>query len=96
MASLSIQAQPVAHLKHKLTQDFMLECRQQQDLQFPEEKELSFYKRLVAIGVSDSKWQWDFVFSDGSKAVGQANPNLKDMKIRPADASIKIIRLLYC
>jgi hypothetical protein len=38
---------------------------------------MSYYKRLAAVKNYDSKWQWDFVFSDGSSAVGNQSQNLK-------------------
>jgi len=86
----------VAHLKTKTTQLLWLDRSQPADFIYPQDSEMSYYKRLSAVKNYDSKWLWDFVFSDGSSAVGNQSQNLKMYKIRPENAQIKTIRLLYC
>ncbi len=67
IATLQIQAQPVAVLKFRCTQDLYLEKKKEQDWQIPEQRELSFYHHIIGFANYDSKWQWDFIYNDGSR-----------------------------
>lgn len=98
MAALSIQSQPVALLKTRLTQDLLPEKKQDQDFHSPVDKELSYYKQISGFSNYESKWQWDFVYSDGTRTSPMTPSSIKTYKeymIEPADSKIKLVRVLY-
>ena len=96
MASLTLQQQPQAILKTRLSKDFIPEQKQAQDYVVPREPELSFYKTVVGVCNYESNWQWEFLFSDGSRTGNLGNKNFTEYRVQPRDAVIRTVRLLYC
>jgi hypothetical protein len=60
----------------------MIEQKQHQDFHAPKETEdLSYYKYLVGVSNYDSKWQFEFIFSDGQRTGSLGNKNFVDYRI---------------
>jgi hypothetical protein len=62
----------------------------------PKESELSFYKTVVGVLNYESKWQWEFIFSDGSSTGNHGNKNFTEYRFQPRDAVVRTVRLIYC
>lgn len=44
----------------------------------------------------ESKWQWEFVFSDGKRTGNYGNTNFTEYRVQPRGAVVRNVRLLLC
>lgn len=61
-------------------------------------QELSYNRYLVGVFNNMDRWEWNFIFSDGSRTFyksGYLDPSFKEIRIQPEDAKVQKIRIQY-
>ena len=94
IATLKLQAQPVAHLKTRLSQELVLQsAKTAHDYLKPAEQSFSFYNQLCGILSAPKSWQWEFVFRESQKNPRELE-NATEMMFGE-DLVIKQVKILY-